>query len=112
MRERVFSAMNEVWSQQCRESCRLEVEFGTSISLNAPQQRKIQICRVTSEPNKIVGVFHGRCVGPGDWELMKEEVWSPPTEVANLRAFYRKLLEGTFPDFTWVHIREEMEAIR
>lgn len=112
MKKRVFFAMNTVWADQCRASCRMEVEFGHSGSLWAPQHRRIAVCRVVTEPAKIVGLFHGKQVGPEEWELMNETLWSPPRDVASLHRFYRQLMSGEQPEIAWVSITDEQEACR
>jgi hypothetical protein len=110
MKERVILAMHTVWGNRCKEICR-DVEFGCchGIMPNLEKQRFIQIARSKSEPNRIVGIFHSRPLGHGEFELMLERHFSPPAHEATLPKFYRIILRNE--GLTWLPDRLEKEAL-
>lgn len=101
MRERVAEAMYTVWGNRCRELCR-DVEFG-----GATQHcgcHFIKFARPQRAPHLLVGVWHIKRVGPGDFEVVADEHFNPPMKRDRLGPGYRELFYGFEHGGKWVMI--------
>lgn len=110
MKERVIIAMHKVWAGRCAEICR-DVEYGTchGVLPTLEKQRYIQIARSKSEPTRIVGIFHARPLGRGEFEVMNERHFSPPAHKSAMPKFYQILLGNQ--GMAWVPDSIEREAL-
>lgn len=91
MKERVAKAMFDVWLNRSVEICR-GVEFGGAT--NHCRHHFVKFARVGGEPDKIVGVFHAKIVGPGDVEIVSDAHYHPPISRERLNQGYRDLMNG------------------
>lgn len=91
MKERVAKAMFDVWLDRSAEICR-NVEFGGAT--NHCKHHFVKFARVAGEPDKIVGVFHAKIVGPGDVEIISDAHYHPPIHKARLNPGYQQLMVG------------------
>jgi|tagenome__1003787_1003787.scaffolds.fasta_scaffold19477751_2 hypothetical protein len=91
MKERVAKAMFDVWINRSVEICR-SVEFGGAT--NHCRHHFVKFARVEGEPDKIVGLFHAKIVGPGDVEIISDAHYHPPMRRERLNPAYQQLMHG------------------